>query len=119
LIRIMNALAGVLHIPAAKLRFNAFEIKEVEEDIPELERFINAGVIKLVTEDHVPEPQTPAPSLTAPPEDFDTLNEEDAIEYIEDEKDPEVIQSILREEERPGVVDALKTRLQELDDAGK
>lgn len=118
MVRIKNALAGVLHIPAAKLRFEGFEIKDVDDDTPELERRTHEGLLKPVSGDDKPEPEALAPSPIEPPEDFDTLNEEDAIEYIEDEKDPEIIQSILREEERPGVIDALKTRLQEIDDAG-
>jgi len=122
LVRIKNALAGVLHITAAKLRFEGFELKEVDDDTPELERRADEGLIELVPDDYEPEPEAPAPDDAPsidPPSDFDTLNEVDAIEYIEVENDPGVIQSILQEEERPGVIDALKARLQEIEDAGQ
>ena len=130
MVRIKNALAGILHITAAGLRLEGFESKDVDDDTPELERRTGEGLIELVTGENDPEPEeqpaapdnTPAAETPQPvetPSDFDTLDETDAIEYIEVENDPGVIQSMLREEERPGVIDALKARLQEIEDAGK
>lgn len=120
MVRIKNALAGILHITAAKLRFEGFELKEVEDDTSEIERRADEGLIELVPDDYEPEPEAPpSPPPVEPPADFDTLSEADAIEYIGAENDPAVIQSILLDEERPGVTDAMKARLQELDDAGK
>ena len=42
-----------------------------------------------------------------------------AVLYVEDETDPKVIQSILRTEQRGGVIDVLKVRLKEIEDARK
>jgi len=119
LVRIKNALAGVLHIPAAKLRLQGNGVLEVDEITPEIQRHVDEGRIEIVPDDYEPEPDAqPAPPSVEPPSDFDTLDETDAVEYIEIENDPGVIQAILREEERPGVIDALKARLQEIEDAG-
>jgi hypothetical protein len=49
--------------------------------------------------------------------DYDRLDEAGAIDYIEDETDPKVIKSILTVENRPGVLDVLRTRLEETRDA--
>jgi len=125
LVRIKNALAGVLHITSAKIRLEGHEIKEVVDDTPEISQRADEGLIELVPEDYEPQqdeatlPPSSETPVDEPPEDFDTLDETDAIEFIEAESDPSVIQSILLEEERPGVIDALKARLQEIEDAGQ
>ena len=113
--KIRNLLPGILHIPAAKLVLQGRAVKEVPEITPDIQKQIDAGRIALVTDEEAPE--APAPKLPEPPADFDKLDEADAIEYVGDETDPKVIQSILQTEKRGGVLDALKGRLKEIENA--
>ncbi len=115
--KIRNLTPGILHIPAAKVRLQGHAVAEVKEIMPDIQKQIDAGRIAVVTdEDSV---EAPAPTLPEPPAGFDKLDETDAIEYVEDETDPKVIESILKTEQRGGVIDALKGRLKEIEDARK
>ena len=115
--KIRNLSPGILHIPAAKLRLQGNAVAEVAQVTPEIQKQIDAGRIAIVTDEEAAE--APAAKLPEPPADFDKLDEVDAIEYVEDETDPKVIQSILQTEQRGGVIDALKGRLKEIGDARK
>jgi hypothetical protein len=117
MIKIRNLTPGILHIPAAKLRLQGHAVAGVPEITPEIQKQIDAGRIAIVTDEEAA--KAPAPKLPEPPADFDKLDETDAIEYVEDETDPKVIQSILQTEQRGGVIDALKGRLKEIGDARK
>jgi hypothetical protein len=117
--RIRNLTPGVLHVPAAKLRLQGGAVADVERVTPEIQKQIDAGRIAVVTDEEAAKAEAPAPKLPEPPADFDKLDETDAIEYVEDETDPKVIESILQTEQRGGVVSALKDRLKEIGDAHK
>ena len=117
MIKIRNLTPGILHIPAAKLRLQGNAVAGVPEITPEIKKQIDAGRIAVVTDGE--DVKAPAPKLPEQPADFDKLDEQDAIEYVEDETDPKVIQSILQTEQRGGVIDALKGRLKEIGDARK
>ena len=113
--KIRNLLPGILHIPAAKLVLQGRAVKEVPEITPDIQKQIDAKRVAVVKDGEVVE--APAPKLPKPPADFSKLDESDAIEYVSDETDPKVIQSILQTEKRGGVLDALKGRLKEIDNA--
>jgi hypothetical protein len=115
--RIRNLTPGILHIPAAKLRLQGGAVAEVSEITPVIQKQIDAGRIAVVTEDEPAPTEEPAPKLPDPPADFDKLDEADAIDYVEDETDPKVIESIMSVEERPGVLTALRARLAETQNA--
>ncbi len=117
--KIRNLTPGILHVPTAKVRLQGHAVVEVKEITPDIQKQIGAGRIAVVTEDEAAAQESPAPKLPEPPADFDRLDEADAIEYVEDETDPKVIQSILQTEKRGGVLDALKGRLKEIEDAHK
>lgn len=117
--KIRNLTPGILHIPAAKLRLQGGAVTDVAQVTPEIQKQIDAGRLAVVTDEESAKAEALAPKLPEPPADFDKLDEADAIEYIEDETDPKVIQSILQTEERGGVIDALKAREKEIDDAHK
>ena len=117
MVKIRNITPGVLHIPAAKIRLQGSAVADVSEITPDIQKQIDAGRIEVVADDDTAETESPAPQLPDPPADFDKLDEPDAIEYIEDESDPKVIQSILQTEHRGGVVKALRERLKEIEDA--
>jgi hypothetical protein len=117
--RIRNLTPGVLHVPAAKLRLHGGAVADVERVTPEIQKQIDAGRIAVVTDEEAASAEAPAPKLPQPPADFDKLDETDAIEYVEDETDPKIIESILQTEQRGGVVSALKDRLKEIGDAHK
>ena len=117
--KIRNLTPGILHIPAAKLRLQGGAVADVAQVTPEIQKQIDAGRIAVVTDEDAAKTEAPAPDLPEPPADFDKLDESDAIEYVEDETDPKVIQSILNVENRPGVTEASKNRLKEITDARK
>ena len=117
MIKIRNLTPGILHIPAAKLRLQGNAVAEVAQVTPEIQKQIDAGRIAIVTDEEAA--KAPAPKLPEPPEDYQKMDEQDAIEYVEDETDLKVIQSILQTEQRGGVIDALKGRLKEIGDARK
>ena len=115
--RIKNLTPGILHVPGAKLRLQGHAVADVESVTPEIQKQIDADRIAVVTDDDGAKEESPAPKLPEPPADFDKLDETDAIEYVEDETDPKVIESILQTEQRGGVISALKDRLKEIGDA--
>lgn len=115
--KIRNLTPGILHIPAARVRLQGHAVVGVPEITPEIQKQINAGRIAIVADGEASE--APAPKLPELPTGFDRLDETDAIEYVEDETDPVVIESILRTEQRGGVIDALRGRLKEIEDARK
>jgi len=117
MVKIRNLTPGILHIPAAKLRLQGHAVTDAPEITPDIQKQIDAGRIAVVTDGE--DVKAPAPKLPEQPADFDKLDEQDAIEYVEDETDPKVIQSILQTEQRGGVIDALKGRLKEIGDARK
>jgi len=117
--KIRNLTPGILHIPAAKVRLQGHAVADVPEITPVIRKQIDAGRIAVVTDDDAAKAEAPAPDLPEPPADFDKLDEADAIDYVEDEMDPKVIQSILNVENRPGVIEASKNRLKEIIDARK
>jgi len=116
---IRNLTPGILHIPAAKLRIQGGAVADVPEITPDIQKQIDAGRVAVVTDEEAAKAGSPAPELPEPPADFDKLDETDAVEYVEDETDPKVIQSILKGEKRAGVIDAGKNRLKEIGDARK
>jgi len=119
MVKIRNLTPGILHIPAAKVRLQGGAVADVPEITPVIQKQIDAGRIAVVTDDDTANSEVPAPELPEPPADFDKLDEADAIEYVEDETDPKVIQSILQTEKRGGVLDALRARLVEIGNADK
>jgi hypothetical protein len=117
--KIRNLTPGILHIPAAKLRFQGGAVADVPEITPEIQKQIDAGRIAVITDEDAAKAEAPAPKLSEPPADFDSMDESDAIEFVEDETDPKVIQSILNVEKRDKVIDVGKNRLKEIADARK
>lgn len=117
--RIRNLTSGILHIPAAKVRLQGHAVADVPEITPDIQKQIDAGRVAVVTDEEAAKAESPAPQLPEPPADFDKLDETDAVEYVEDETDPKVIQSILKGEKRTSVIDAGKDRLKEIGDARK
>ncbi len=117
MIKIRNLTPGILHIPTAKVRLQGHAAVDVNEITSDIQKQIDAGRVAVIPDGEISE--APAQTLPEPPAGFDRLDETDAIEYVEDETDPKVIQSILQTEQRGGVVDALKGRLKEIVDARK
>jgi len=117
MVKIRNLTPGILHIPAAKVRLQGHAVVDVNEITPDIQKQIDAGRVAVVPDGEIAE--APAPTLPEPPAGFDKLDEADAIEYVEDETDPKVIQSILQTEKRGGVLDALRARLVEIGNADK
>ena len=115
--KIRNLTPGILHIPAAKVRLQGHAVVAVNEITPDIQKQIDAGRVAVVPDGEIAE--APASTLPEPPAGFDRLDETDAIEYVEDETDPKVIESILKTEQRGGVIDALKGRLKEIENARK
>ncbi len=114
--KIRNLTPGILHIPAAKVRLQGHAVVAVNEITPDIQKQIDAGRVAVVPDGEIAEAPASTPE---PPAGFDRLDETDAIEYVEDETDPQVIESILKTEQRGGVIDALKGRLKEIEDARK
>jgi hypothetical protein len=58
--RIRNLTPGILHIPAAKLRFQGGAVADVSEITPVIQKQIDAGNIAVVTEDETAPTEEPA-----------------------------------------------------------
>jgi len=115
--KIRNLTPGILHVPAAKLRLQGGAVADAPEITPDIQKQIDAGRLEVVTDEDAATEEAPALRPPDPPADYDRLDEAGAIDYIEDETDPKVIKSILNVENRPGVLDVLRTRLAETSDA--
>ena len=115
--KIRNLLPGILHVPAAKLVLQGREVKEVPEITPAIQKLIDAKRIAVVKDGEAV--QAPAPKLPKPHADYEKMYEAEAIDFVGDETDPKVIQSILQTEKRGSVINALKERLKEIGDARK
>jgi hypothetical protein len=105
---------GPLVIADAKLRLAPGEVVEAPMATPQLEAALKRGFVVKVDEETpvgAPEPVEPAPSV---PADYERLSAGEAIEYIDDEDDPEKLKGILRAEKRKTVLDALRKKLQEV-----
>lgn len=112
--KIRNKRLGPLVIADAKLRLAPGEVVEAPKATPQLEAALRRGLIVKVEEDTplgAPQPAEPAPSV---PADYERLSAGEAIEYIDDEDDPEKLKGILRAEKRKTVLEALRKKLQEV-----
>lgn len=105
---------GPLVIADAKLRLAPGEVVEAPKNTPQLDAALKRGFVEKVEEDTpigAPQPVQPPPSV---PADYERLSAGEAIEYIDDEDDPEKLQGILRAEKRKTVLDALRKKLKEV-----
>lgn len=112
--RIRSNRPGPLVIADAKLRLAPGEVVEAPEATPQLEAALKRGFVEKVNEETpvgAPEPVEPAPSV---PADYERLSAAEAIEYIDDEDDPEKLKGILRAEKRKTVLESLRKKLQEV-----
>ena len=117
--KIRNLLAGILHVPYDGLRLEGFEVREIQRITPGIQRLVDNGLIEVLTQEQAENIEAPAPKPPDPPAEYEKLNEAEAIEFVEEESDPKVINTILQSEKRGAVLDALKDRLKETDNAGK
>ncbi len=125
MMKIRNLTQGILHVPSMKLRIQGGAVASVPEITPAIQSLIDAGYVVVVTDEEaavVAEAAAKDEAVrneTAPdPAAYEMLDENEAIEIVEDESDPKVIKSILKTENRAAVVDALKERLKETGNAG-
>ena len=105
---------GPLVIADAKLRLAPGEVVEVAKATPHMDAVLARGLVEKVNEDTplgAPEPSEP---VAVVPADYERLSAAEAIEYIDDEDDPEKLKGILRAEKRKTVLDALRRKLQEV-----
>ena len=105
---------GPLVIADAKLRLAPGEVVEAAKATPHMDAVLARGFVEKVDEETplgAPEPPEP---VAVVPADYERLSAAEAIEYIDDEDDPEKLKGILRAEKRKTVLESLRKKLQEV-----
>ena len=105
---------GPLVIADAKLRLAPGETAEIENPTRQMERALRRGLIERLPDDARVGALHAKPEAASIPSDYERLSAAEAIEYIDDEDDPEKLKGILRTEKRKTVLDALRKKLQEV-----
>ena len=113
--KIRSKRSGPLVIADARLRLAPGEVVEIETPSRQLEDALTRDLVERVDD------ETPVgvagrigPPSVDLPTDYERLSASEAIEYIEDEEDQAKLNRILQAEKRKTVLDALRTKLEEV-----
>jgi hypothetical protein len=118
MLRIKNIRPGILVIPDAGLKLNPGQVVEVEERTRKIDSSLKNGYLALIDTDKPDAQNGPQESL----EDTDAidlgkLTASEAISRINAEADPDALKGCMETEKRRTVIDALKSRLEDLQGA--
>ncbi len=115
MLRIKNLRPGRLVITDAKLKLLPGQVVEVQSLSRQTEALIARGYVAQVSEGQKDKPQSKAEALPPVPKEYENLHAPEAIEYVENLNDPQVLRAILKEQPRKTVLEALNKRLGELE----
>lgn len=116
MLNIKNIRPGVLVIPDAGLKLTPGQVIEVEEGTKQIEAALKRGYLATVKQPEIQE--TPhAPAKESSSMDLSKLSANDAISRVNQEANLETLKGCMGTEKRRTVIDALKSRLEELQGA--
>jgi hypothetical protein len=115
MIRIKNLRPSRLFITDAGLKLLPGQVVAVESLSRQTESLIARGYVAQLTEGQKEKAQPEPKALPPVPKDYENLHAPESIEYIERVDDPQILKTILKEEPRKTVLEAINQRLRELE----
>jgi hypothetical protein len=113
MLTIKNVRPGILIIPDAGLKLFPGEVAPVEEQTDQIKHCLQTGVVIQVDKEKSDKPSSPGKQDQD--NDLSKLNATDAISKVNEEADPAKLKGYMEGEKRRTVIDALKSRLAEVD----
>jgi hypothetical protein len=118
MLRIKNIRPGILVIPDAGLKLNPGQVVEIEARTRKIESALTKGYLALIDTDKPDAQNAPQESLEdSDAIDLGKLSAAEAISRINAEADPDTLKGCMETEKRRTVIDALKSRLEDLQGA--
>jgi hypothetical protein len=118
MLRIKNIRPGILVIPDAGLKLNPGQVVEIEERTRKIDSALKKGYLALIDTDKPDAQNAPPESLKdSDAIDLGKLTAAEAISRINAEADPDTLRGCMETEKRRTVIDALKSRLEDLQSA--
>ena len=112
MMKIRNTRSGILVIPDAGLKLAPDEVVEIDKPTKQIEAALKSGsLVEAEKDDGKPKPE-PAKSTQV---DITKLSATDAISMVSEEANPDTLKGYMETEKRRTVIDAMKSRLMELD----
>lgn len=113
MLTIKNVRPGILIIPDAGLKLLPGEVAPVEDQTDQIKHCLQTGVVIQVDKEKADKPSSQGKQDQD--DDLSKLNATDAISKVNEEADPAKLKGYMEGEKRRTVIDALKTRLAEVD----
>jgi hypothetical protein len=118
MLKIKNIRPGILVIPDAGLKMNPGQVVEIEECTRQIESALQKGYLALIDTEKPDAQNSPQEFLKdSDAIDLSKLTAVEAISRINEEADPDTLRGCMETEKRRTVMDALKSRLEELQGA--
>jgi hypothetical protein len=120
MLKIKNIRPGILVIPDAGLKLNPGQVVEIEECTRKIESALKKGYLALIDTDR-PDAQNESQESLKDSDaiDLSKLTAVEAISRINAEADPNTLKGCMETEKRRTVIDALKSRLEDLQGAAQ
>ena len=115
--RIKNIRPGILVIPDAELKLMPGQVVEVERLTKQIQAALKNGRLAMVDKPKQPPAPQPEPEQDAEPVDLSKLSATDAISKVNKMENQETLMGYMDMEKRRTVIDALKSRLEDLQGA--
>ncbi len=118
MLTIKNIRPGILVIPDASLKLKPGQAVDIEKSSRQIESALKKGYLAAINSDES-EAQNPSqePVKESDAVDLSKLSAVEAISRVNTEADPEALKGHLETEKRRTVIDALKSRLEDLQGA--
>ena len=108
-----NVRPGILIIPDAGLKLLPGEVAPVEDQTDQIKHCLKTGVLIQIDKEKADKPSPQGKQDQD--DDLSKLNATDAISKVNEEADPAKLKGYMEMEKRRTVIDALKSRLAEVD----
>lgn len=113
MLKIKNIRPGILVIPDADLKLNPGQVVEIEKRTRKIDSALKKGYLALIDTDK-PDAQNAQSLKDSDSIDLGKLTAAEAISRINEEADLDTLKGCMETEKRRTVIDALKSRLEEL-----
>lgn len=113
MLTIKNVRPGILIIPDAGLKLLPGEVAPVKDQTDQIKHCLKTGVLIQIDKEKADKPSPQGKQDQD--DDLSKLNATDAISKVNEEADPAKLKGYMEGEKRRTVIDALKTRLAEVD----
>jgi len=115
MLTIKNVRPGILIIPDAGLKLLPGEVAPVEDQTDQIKHCLKTGVLIQIDKEKADKPSPQGKQDQDQDDDLSKLNATDAISKVNEEADPAKLKGYMEMEKRRTVIDALKSRLTEVD----